>query len=102
MFFYIIHLRDKVFKLLPMREDYDNGEDNHVFDYLDNLISNIEGGLLRFPSLSSNANFIEACNYLVYLRSNNRVSFKKWRSIVLRSTRLINSVLKSKSEDNHG
>lgn len=99
MYYYISHLRDKVFRLLPMREDYDKGEDNHIFEYLDYLISSIEVGLVRFPALSSNNDFIKACNSLVYLRNNNRISFKEWRSVILRTTRLINSVLSNKTEE---
>ena len=36
---YLSNLRNKVFKLLPMREAHDKGENNHIDEYLENLCS---------------------------------------------------------------
>lgn len=95
---YLTSLQNKVFKLLPMREAYDCGEDNHLYDYLDNLQSNCEGAFICYPELSEKGTLVEVQNNIAFLRSGENIEFKKWRSTVLRSTRLIHSVLDSYRE----
>lgn len=90
---YLTGLQNKVFKLLPMREAYDCGTDNHLYDYLDNLQSNCKGAFICYPELSENGALVEVQNNIAFLTDNKDIAFKKWRTIVLRSTRLIHSVL---------
>lgn len=90
---YLTNLQNKVFKLLPMREAYDRGEDKHLYDYLDNLQSNCEGAFICYPELSEKGMLVEVQNNIAFLKNSKDVCFKKWRATVLRSTRLIHSVL---------
>lgn len=86
---YLSSLRNKVFKLLPMREAYDNGENNHISEYLENLCANFAGAFDSYPELASAGEVVEVYNNVMFLKGNVDVDFKKWRSLVLRSTRLI-------------
>lgn len=88
---YLTSLRNKVFKLLPMREAHDNGEENHLCEYLENLCANYAGAFACYPELADSREVVEVYNNIAFLK-NNEVEFAKWRSIVLRSTRLIQSV----------
>lgn len=90
---YLRCLKHKVFKLLPMREAYDRGEKNHLYDYLDNLQSNCNGAFLCHPELGNQGRLVEVQNNIAFLKSAVNIPFDKWRAIVLRSTRLVNSVL---------
>ena len=90
---YLTNLQNKVFKLLPMREAYDRGEDNHLYEYLDNLQSSCKGAFVCYPALSENGKLVEVQNNIAFLKNCENISFKKWRATVLRSTRLIHSVL---------
>ena len=90
---YLTDLQKKVFKLLPMREAYDCGENNHLYEYLDNLQSNFKGAFICYPELRKKRMLIEVQNNIAFLRNEKDVDFKQWRSTVLRSTRLIQSVL---------
>ena len=90
---YLTNLQNKVFKLLPMREAYDCGEDNHLYEYLDNLQSNCEGAFICYPELGEKRMLVEVQNNIAFLKNAENISFKKWRAMVLRSTRLIHSVL---------
>ena len=89
---YLYNLRNKVFKLLPMREAYENGENNHLDEYLDNLCSNFAGAFNCYSELSDIREIIEVYNNVMFLKDNKNIEFIKWRSIILRSTRLIQSV----------
>lgn len=85
-------LQNKVFKLLPMREAYDLGEENHVYEFLDNLLSNIPGAITYYPMLKEEGIIVEIQGNLAFLQDKN-IPFTKWRSVVLRTTRLVHSLI---------
>lgn len=89
---YLSSLRNKVFKLLPMREAHDRGEDNHLDEYLENLRSNFSGAFDCYPELAGVREIVEVYNNIVFLKNNQDVEFAKWRSFILRSTRLVQAV----------
>ena len=89
---YLSHLRNKVFKLLPMKEAHDKGENNHLDEYLENLYSNFSGSFSCYPELASEGEIVEVYNNVAFLKDNQHIEFAKWRSLVLRSTRLIQTV----------
>lgn len=91
---YLVNLRNKIFKLLPMRESFDSGIDNHLPEYLDNLLNNCQGAFVCYANLSAIKEFVEVCNNLAYMREEvGDIDFGKWRSMVLRSTRLVQTIL---------
>lgn len=95
---YLSGLRNKVFKLLPMREAYDSGENNHIDEYLDNLCANFSGAFDNYPELSDTREIVEVYNNIVFLKNNIGVEFAKWRSVILRSTRLIQTIVSQYEE----
>lgn len=99
--FYLTHLQSMIFKLLPMKEDFDNGADNHLFDYIENLEVNCKGATERFPELKESTIFCDVINDLFYLQTSD-VSFGKWRNVVLRDTRKIHSLISSEGQVNDG
>lgn len=96
---YLSMLQSKVFKLLPMREARDRGEENHLDTYVENLYANLSGAFLTDESLSGNGAIIEVHNNIAYLKANVDVDFAKWRAIVLRSTRLVHSAIEKAGDD---
>ena len=90
---YLTSLQKRVFKLLPMREDSDNGMENHLRDYIDNLCANLDGAFECYRELSRIQEVAEVQSNLYLMRANISLDFPKWRSMVLRSTRLLQTVL---------
>lgn len=90
---YLNFLQGKIFKLLPMREDYDSGVDNHLKEYMENLCANLEGALGCYSELNSFREVAEIQGNLWSLREDLGIEFSKWRSTILRSTRLIQNIL---------
>jgi len=90
---YLTALQGKIFKLLPMREASDQGVDNHLDEYIDNLCDNCKGAFDCHPELSSIREMAEVQSNIWALKANLQCDFAKWRSTVLRSTRLIQTVL---------
>lgn len=89
---YLSSLCNKVFKLLPMREAYDQGDNNHLIEYLENLCANFAGAFACYPELTATSEIVEVYNNVTFLKNNQHIEFAQWRSIILRSTRLIQTV----------
>lgn len=90
---YLTSLQGKIFKLLPMREAYDQGVDNHLDEYIGNLCTNFDGACDCHPEFSSYREMAEIQSNLWSLKANLSMDFAKWRSTILRSTRLVQTVL---------
>lgn len=90
---YLTSLQGKIFKLLPMREAKEQGVDNHLEEYIDNLCANFDGAFSCHPELSNIREVAEVQGNLWALKASVDGDFTKWRSTVLRSTRLIQTVL---------
>lgn len=90
---YLRGLQDKVFALLPMREEYDTGLANHLEDYAANLGMSLTGVLACYPELGDNPEIIEVQGNIAFLGAHAEMDFRQWRAAVLRSTRLIGDVI---------
>ena len=88
---FLSSLRGDVFKLLPMKEDEMAGVDNHLGDYIEALLINLEGATTTYPVLANQKQYLYVINNLQYA-SKHPVDFKKWRKIVLNSTRNIDNL----------
>lgn len=95
---YLRGLQDKVFALLPMREEYDTGLTNHLEDYAANLGMSLAGVLVCYPELGASPELIEVQGTVVFLGGHPEMDFRQWRAAVLRSTRLIGNVLERRSQ----
>lgn len=97
---YLLILRNSIYKLLPMKEETDNdGADNHINEYIDSLIINIDGASEAYPVLVTQREYLWVINNLQYLK-NNDVRFSKWRSIILNSTSAIDNLYRLYKGDN--
>jgi len=86
---YLLQLRNGVYKLLPMRECKDKGEDNHLNEYLDRLIEDTTAAQKVFPTLAESTNYINVIVILNALQSQSCNDFNVWRTKVLKATRLV-------------
>lgn len=90
---YLSNLQNKIFKLLPMKEAHNAGENIHLSEYLINLCSNFDGAFAFYPELSEVREIVEVRNNVEFLKNEIDLDFKRWRAIVLRSTRLVHDTL---------
>lgn len=74
-----------------MKESEMSGMNNHLNDYIESLVVNVGGALTTYPILASQKQYLYVINNLQYLL-NQPVEFKKWRKIVLNSTRSIDNL----------
>ena len=95
---YLTSLQNKVFKLLPMREAHDQGEDNHLYEYFDYILSNLEGVFIEYPELNDEPVVLEVKANIVYLYNGQDIPLKKWRSIVLHSVNLLSNLIANRQE----
>lgn len=87
-------IRSDFFKLLPMREDADNGLENHLDEYINNLIVTVEGASITFNELEESKPFLYIVNNLNYISRHLDLDFNHWRKIILTSTSSLTSLIK--------
>ncbi len=88
---YLLSLRGDVFKLLPMKEAEISGTDNHINDYIDALLINLNGAIGTYPVLANQKQYLYVINNVQYIRQHD-VDFKQWRKTILNSTRSIDNL----------
>lgn len=83
---YLFGVKGDVFKLLPMRESFDEGNDNYLDEYLETLLVNMKGSLITYPVLNDQKQYLYVINSLQYLADKGpEVKFELWRRIILNS-----------------
>lgn len=90
---YLKNLRGDIFKILPMREDQVDGEQNHLHKYIESLTFNLIGGLEQFEFLGREKQYIYAITNLRYL-VNNEAELSHWRRIILTAVGGIDTLYK--------
>ncbi|MFA5625811.1 MAG: hypothetical protein WC966_12315 [Bradymonadales bacterium] len=90
---YLKSIRGDVFKILPMKEDQEQGEQNYLYKYIESLTFNLIGGLEQFEFLGREKQYIYAITNLRFLMHND-VDFLQWRRIVLTAVGGISTLYK--------
>lgn len=88
---YFKALQSKIYKLLPMREDYDAGQQNYLPSYVNNLFHGINSYKTCCPALEQDKRFVDVYSNVAMLRDVS-LPFDVWRSVVLRSTRIAGDI----------
>lgn len=89
---FLTNIMGDVFKLLPMKEAEMKGQENHLLEYIDALIINLDGAIDTYPDLAGQKQYLYVINNLQYL-TKHTIEFKQWRRIILNSTRNINNLI---------
>ena len=86
---------DREFKILPMREQYDMGEEPFLDEYLQELAIEANGAYDTFPELYERARYVSVTNTLQYIRRNwKKMTFPAYRRSVLKMTNCLDRLLK--------
>lgn len=88
---YLSILRGDIYKLLPMKESEMEGTENHIIEYLNTLLINIDGAGLTYPELITRREYLWVINNLQYLKNHDLV-FSRWRSTILSSVNAIDKL----------
>ena len=71
LFVFIHSMVGKVYKILPLKEEHDAGEDTHIAEYIDSLCTDAVGAFETFNELKAMASYITIVNTLQYLNTND-------------------------------
>lgn len=63
---YIQWLTGQVFKMLPMSDETEDMNENHLQDFVNSISIQIEGSFKTFPELSDNVRYLAIANILHY------------------------------------
>lgn len=90
---YLNYLIDKIFKILPLREDIEYDNMDMLFKYIDSLAEEMMGAYKTFEALNSFPEYVSVVNTLQYLAENS-VSVEKCKSRVFKMIDLIEKIQK--------
>ena len=96
LFVFIRGLTGRVFKILPLKEEMDNGNDVHLNEYIASLARDASGALETFPQLQEMEGYITVVNTLQYI-SLNEVDHTVCKQEVFKMLRILNQI-----EESHG
>ena len=86
-------LTGKIFKILPLKEKYNDGYAVHLEDYLDSLLIEILGACDTFLELSKSPDYLTIINTMQYI-SQNDVSVRVCKREVFKMIELVNKINK--------
>lgn len=75
---YLSSLTAKIYKLLPMREDAENGIEVYLDKYIESLTIEMVGALETYPVLRENDRYISIVNTAQYM-AHNEIKRNSWR-----------------------
>lgn len=79
----------KIFKILPMREQLESGEQIFLEQYLATLAIELSGACITFPELSTNKNFITIINTVNGINTYGILSVKEIKCEVFKMINLL-------------
>lgn len=83
----------QIFKMLPMMEDMNNGQDVHLGDHIESVCIEATGGFLTFPELYEDTSYVRVVNTLHYLHGHwETISWPSYRREVLKMLRFLKEV----------
>lgn len=100
LYLYIHRLTGRVFKIIPLKEREDNGEETFVKEYVENLWQDMIGSFSTFPELDQIEAYASVLNKLGYLK-DNEFDINICRKKVFESLKLLNSIEKALGGDPH-
>lgn len=71
IYVFVRSLIGKVYKILPLKEEFDSGEDVHLDEYIESLLLDLSGASSTFPELNDIPDFITIINILQYLSTHD-------------------------------
>ncbi len=92
---FLDNMINRVFKLLPMREQYDRGEDPFLNEYLQELTLEANGAYQTFPELYDKARYVSVTNTLQYMCCHwLEMPFSSYRRSILKMTNYLSALSK--------
>ena len=76
---YIKWLTKRLFAMLPMSDETEDMEENHLKEYINSMSIQVDGSFKTFPELSDNVDYLTIANMLHYWDMNDidTVIFKR-------------------------
>lgn len=76
---YIKWLTKRLFAMLPMSDETEDMEENHLKEYINRMSIQVDGSFKTFPELSDNVDYLTIANMLHYWDMNDidTVIFKR-------------------------
>ena len=97
LFVYIHGLTGRVFKILPLREEMEEGRETHLEEYVSSLARDAFGALTTFPELQEMSDYITVVNILQYFDTAG-VELPACKQEVFKMLKILNRIEKRLQE----
>lgn len=94
-------LTPKIYKLMPMREELENGSNIFLDEYVESLKIELIGALDTYEVLSDDGYYHAIVNTVQYM-SSFQMSLTRWRSEVKKMLRLIDKLVNAVGGEDDG
>lgn len=85
------HMEGGIFKLLPLYEEQQEGQDVHLDVYMADLWDELIGAQALFPELADDVDYITILNTVRFLM-DNECELDVWKRRVLKMVRMLNEM----------
>lgn len=97
---FLSNMINRVFKLLPMREQFDQGDDPFLNEYLQELTLEANGAYKTFPELYTKTRYVSVTNTLQYMCCNwGKMPFHAYRRSVLKMTNYLSTLVEEVEDE---
>lgn len=91
LYVFIRGLTGRIFKMLPLREEADTGEQVYLTEYVDSLARDVIGAMTTFPELAEFPEYITVVNTIQYLNTVES-DFSVFRKEVFHMLAVLNGI----------
>ena len=91
IFVYLNDLTGAIFKILPYKEDEDNGVERFLSAHIESLWNRMRGACADFPELGESREYIKMCNLIAFL-ATEEFDQKTCRRTVLTALNLLDKL----------
>lgn len=85
------HMEGGIFKLLPLYEEQQEGQDVHLDVYMADLWDELVGAQALFPELEEDADYVGILNTVQFLM-NNECDHDIWKRRILKMVKTLNEL----------
>lgn len=91
LYVFIRGLTGRIFKMLPLREEADQGNQVYLSEYMESLARDVIGAMTTFPELTEFPEYVTVVNTLQFLNTNDS-EFAVFRKEVFHMLAVLNGI----------
>ena len=92
LYLYIHKLVGRIYKILPLKEREERGEEIFLKEYIEGLWNDMRGAYGTFPELNVCEEYLSVCNKISFLNCEDEFNIRTCRREVFSALKLLNQL----------